>query len=150
MIEIRRLADLRYAGQAYELTVAVPPGRDIDPRDLAEGFGLEHLRTYGHRAADEPVDLVSLRLHATERARDGRDILPSTLLAAPAAAAGPRNVYFGPQIGECLTPIVSRAALSGGPCSGPLIVEEYDATCLVPPGWSARVDSTANIVLTAE
>lgn len=152
MIEVRRLADLRYSGQAYELTVAVPEGRRIDPRDLAEAFGVEHQRTYGHRALDEPVDLVSLRLQAVERVKAGREILPTALLAAARSAGEPvsRAVYFGPEHGELPTPVISRADLSGAARSGPLIIEEYDATCLVPPGWSASIDPMANIVLSAE
>jgi len=34
--------------------------------------------------------------------------------------------------------------------SGPVIVEEYDSTCIVPPGWSAALDAQNNIVLTRE
>jgi len=30
---------------------------------------------------------------------------------------------------------------------GPVIVEEYDATCVVPPGWAAGLDSGGNIVM---
>ena len=63
--KIRRAADLRYSGQAYELTVSVAPGSAAS--DLIEAFSSEHERTYGHRAVDEPVDLVSLRVSAAER-----------------------------------------------------------------------------------
>ena len=30
---------------------------------------------------------------------------------------------------------------------GPLIIEEYDATCVVPPGWRAELDAGGNIVM---
>ena len=40
-----------------------------------------------------------------------------------------------------------REALTAAPRGGPLIVEEYDATCVVPPGWTARLDAAQNIVL---
>jgi N-methylhydantoinase A/oxoprolinase/acetone carboxylase beta subunit len=35
------------------------------------------------------------------------------------------------------------------PTAGPLIVEEYDATTLVPPGWTLRRDDDANLILEA-
>jgi len=44
------------------------------------------------------------------------------------------------------TPVIRRSDLSA-PRTGPLIVEEYDATCLVLPGWRASLDAARNIVL---
>jgi len=44
------------------------------------------------------------------------------------------------------TPVLRRADLSPGR-AGPLIVEEYDATCLVPPGARAELDAGGNIVI---
>ena len=116
---------------------------------LEEAFGVEHERTYGHRAgAEEPVELVSLEVI-------GRGI-PDTPRAAAAAAASlapditianpKRRAYFGPQDSWCDAKVVNRSALKT-PHAGPCIVEEYDATCLVPPGWTARLDQYGNLVL---
>jgi N-methylhydantoinase A len=33
------------------------------------------------------------------------------------------------------------------PRKGPLIVEEYDATCVIPPGARAELDAGGNIVI---
>ena len=44
------------------------------------------------------------------------------------------------------TPVTDRAGLTGT-VAGPLIVQEYDATCLVPKGMTARVDEFGNIRL---
>jgi N-methylhydantoinase A len=147
--EIAVQADLRYAGQAYELTVPLDPsvsGAEMRSR-LAESFHAEHERSYGHASRSEPVDIVNLRILA----QDGGG-LPS--LPRPAAPEGEtdaiersRLAYFGRQAGALETPLVSRAALLGRTRSGPLIVEEYDATILVPPGWSARVHGHGNVVL---
>jgi N-methylhydantoinase A len=57
-----------------------------------------------------------------------------------------RRVYFGPQAGWLATPILSRADLAT-PREGPAIVEEYDATCVVPPGARAALDPFGNIVM---
>jgi len=64
----------------------------------------------------------------------------------PAAQAS-RPAYFGDQHGWLETPVLSRADLAAGR-SGPLIVEEYDATCVVPPGARAERDGAGNIVIT--
>ena len=63
-----------------------------------------------------------------------------------------RRVYFGPSQGWLNTPVVDRGGLNGssgsGPLiSGPLIIEEYDSTTVVPPGWRASVDHWRNIIL---
>jgi len=58
----------------------------------------------------------------------------------------PRPAYFGAEIGWLETPILRRSDLST-PRVGPLLVEEYDATCVVPPGARAELDHGGNIVI---
>jgi N-methylhydantoinase A len=57
-----------------------------------------------------------------------------------------RRVYFGPQAGWIATPILSRGDLAT-PREGPAVIEEYDATCVVPPGARAGLDAWGNIVM---
>ena len=151
---ITRQADLRYSGQAYELTV--PVGRNgaggLDVADIVEAFGAEHQRTYGHRAADEPVDLVSVRVVGEAEPIGARVLDPGAAVrghGAPADRAAERTVYFGSAHGSRDTPVIGRAELSAAPTPGPLIVEEYDATSVVPPDWRAALDAWGNIVMGA-
>jgi N-methylhydantoinase A len=58
----------------------------------------------------------------------------------------PRRAYFGPEHGFLDTPVLRRSDL-GSSRVGPLIIEEYDATCLVPPGARAELDAGGNIVI---
>jgi len=57
-----------------------------------------------------------------------------------------RDAFF-PRTGLVSTPIVARKDLTARPRSGPVIVEEYDATTVVPPGWTAQIDADYNIVV---
>ena len=144
-----RTAMLHYQGQIYELEIPVPAGR-IDRAGLdalAESFGREHARTYGHRAgAEEPVELVTAQVLG--RGLGDRPRVPERLhLTDRSAESGARRAYFGRTHGWIDTPVVARAALAGGG-EGPCIVEEYDSTCLVPPGVRATVDGSGNLVLT--
>lgn len=143
-IGLTRLADLRYGGQAYELTVPVGPDGP-DPAELALRFAQEHERTYGH-SSDDPVQLANLRVIARQIDTDGR--LPGH--GGSQNGAGPsgtvRAAFFGPA-GTLSTPILARSNLGSDPRPGPLIIEEYDATCVVPPGWSAQLDAHGNIEL---
>ena len=43
------------------------------------------------------------------------------------------------------TPVISRGALDDAWRAGPLIIEEYDATCVVPHDARARLDALGNI-----
>src|SRR5688572_25302561 len=141
--KIRRSAALHYHGQTYELTVALPDG-PIDFAYLEEAYGREHEKTYGHRAgADEPVELVSIQV-VGHGLREGPNIpqrvRPSRGEPQPPP---PRRAYFGSWIE---TPVMRRSDLSQAK-KGPLIVEEYDATCVVPPSARAELDAGGNIVI---
>ena len=141
-VRIERSADCRYQGQSFELTVPVT----ADVR-LEEAFGREHERTYGHRAGpDEPVEIVSLRVVGQGLADRPRVFYRPGTPQTPPAAAASRRVYFGPQAGWIVTPILSRADLAT-PRAGPAVIEEYDATCVVPPGARAGLDAWGNIVM---
>ena len=145
-----RTAMLHYQRQIYELEVPAPAGRiDRAALDtLAESFGREHERTYGHRAgAGEPVELVTAQVLG--RGLSERPRVPERLsLAGRETGTGARRAYYGPALDWVDTPVVPRETLArGGGGEGPCIVEEYDSTCLVPPGVRARVDARGNLVL---
>jgi N-methylhydantoinase A len=57
-----------------------------------------------------------------------------------------RRAYFGPVHGWRDTNVLNRADLAE-PRMGPCIVEEYDATCIVPPGATASLDRFGNIAI---
>jgi N-methylhydantoinase A len=145
---LRRSAALHYQGQSYELTVPVPDGT-IDARlveHLEEAFGREHEKTYGHRAGkDEPVELVSIQV-VGQGLRQGSAI-PERLRPSRAEPPPPppRRAWFG-EAGWLETPILRRSDLAGER-RGPFIIEEYDATCVVPPDATASLDAAGNVVI---
>jgi N-methylhydantoinase A len=148
-VEIERTADLKYQGQSYELAVplgpAAPDGAEAMAR-LAEAFDKEHERTYGHKAEGDPIQIVNLRLTARVRraASAPRDM---RLAPGPRVAPAAREAYFGAGHGMLRTPVIGRADLDATPRRGPLLVEEYDATTLVPPDGAAHLDAHGNIVI---
>lgn len=148
-MQIRRSAALHYKGQSFELVVDAPGG-PIDRGFLdaiADAFGAEHERVYGHRAGpEEPVELVSIQVVAASRADTGgvpERVYPSRAEPDPGP---PRRAFFGRTHGWLDTPVVRRSELAAGRV-GPLVVEEYDATCVVPPGAQATLDAGGNIVI---
>ncbi|MDJ0390582.1 hydantoinase/oxoprolinase family protein [Roseomonas sp. E05] len=146
---LRRFAKLHYRGQAYELSVPMPEGpiTEATAARLDEAFGDEHERTYGHRAEPgEPVELVSLNLFASGRLDTPGGGKPRT---APPAEAAPteRQAYFGPEHGWMATPVLRRGHLAEQDWVGPAVIEEYDCTCVVPPGMRVRLDPHGNIAI---
>ena len=125
--------------------MTIEAGDLIDFAVLAKAFGDEHERTYGHQAEAEEVESVALRAVATVV------VDKTTAAAAPERVeARTRAAFFGADHGRVEVDVIGRAGLGAEPRSGPLIVEEYDATCVVPPGWSAALDADGNIVLHRE
>jgi N-methylhydantoinase A len=135
--------ELRYRGQSFELPVEPALG-GADPEALAAAFARTHEERYGYSDADADVELVTIRVSLWGEA-------PALNLAAPSAApprAQTRAVVFA---GEELQTSVLRGALEPGTqVRGPALCAQAQATALVPPGWSGRVDETGNLLLTQE
>jgi N-methylhydantoinase A len=152
--EARRIArsvDMRYAGQNYELPVALPDapvGADTIAA-LADGFATAHRRRYGFLAEEEPVELVTFRVEATGRVRKAEfEPHPRSGADPSEALAGRREVWLPEAGGFVAAPIYARERLfHGNEIAGPAIVEQMDATTLVLPGMVGRVDPHLNLVL---
>lgn len=148
---VTRTVDMRYAGQNYELPVALPDG----PLDagtlalLAEGFIAEHRRMYGFVAEGEPVQLVTFRIEAIGIVRKAA-LTAEPLGAEDASAAcdGRRDVWLPEAGGLVAVPVYARDRLGpGNRIAGPAIVEQMDSTTLVLPSMAARVDGYDNLIL---
>jgi N-methylhydantoinase A len=141
-VEFVRQLDLRYVGQSYELTVPVGD-------DLVQRFHEEHDRTYGFSAPGEKVECVGLRL-----ASIGRIAKPPLRRLEPGDPAEPkerREVHFAEAGGFVDCPIYDRYALTAGArLVGPAVVEEFDSTTVVHPGYAAQVDEYGNLLIDKE
>lgn len=139
-----RGADMRYAGQAYELRVALDDSHR-DAAAIAEAFHLEHERIYGFRDTQTEVELGTVRL-AVVGVTDN--------ITQPEIAAGNGNpVRKGERpifrAGKWISAgVYDRSALgAGNRIAGPAIIEQDDTTTVLLPGWSARADALGNLHL---
>ena len=132
-------ADLRYAGQSFELTVDVE--RPFDPADAGERFAAAHESAYGYRA-DEPVELVNCRARATVSRR------PPALGVDPPADPGPRTTreaVFPDSAQE--TPVYDRDRFPADEgVEGPVVIEGPESTVVVPPAWGVRLRGDGALV----
>ena len=150
---IERMVDLEYVGQTTRLTIPVP-GRKIGRKGLAAlalAFEDEHLKTYGHRFENHAIRAAALRLTAvvespkpspTKGAAKGRPT------RARAADGGTRRAYWGQEHGFVETPVRRLDGLGSKPVRGPLLVDGYDATIVVPPGSTIETGKWGNAVIT--
>lgn len=149
---LKRFANMHYAGQIFELSVAVSDDiiTDSSLTAIEESFGVEHERTYGHRAGpEEPVELVNIELVAQGIPKRPRVPDALSMQKSTPSVHSSRPAYFGVKVGWLDTSVIDREALSDRR-QGPLIIEEYDATCVVPPDASAMKDGYGNIVINLE
>ena len=142
---------MRYVGQNTALTLPIPdpPYDAATLSEIEETFAQAHLGTFGYRSDEESVQFVTVKavgqgIAATPRLPD-RVTVPEGL-----AKSGLRSAYYGDDHGWIETPIVTRNDLETEGRPGPLIVEEYDSTTVVRPGWSASLDGWNNIVMTKD
>jgi N-methylhydantoinase A len=145
-----RSADLRYQHQSFELTCQFGEGDLTHARlqALTQTFHAEHRRLYSYDIPSATIELVNLRVTAIGR-------LPQRAASPPPAAGGDaagvivarRHVYFR-GVGFVDTPCYARERLAPGMAfAGPAVVDQGDATVLVAPGFTARIDSATDIVM---
>jgi 5-oxoprolinase (ATP-hydrolysing) len=150
---LRRLADGRYEGQGYEVRFEVPDGEITDAwlEDLVERFHQAHETEYGHRFATGRVEIVNIRVEGI----GVMDELPAPILERTGgdlaeALLDTQDVVFDAagKPGFFRTPFYDRELLGAGQrIEGPAVIEQYDSTVVVPPAFSATIDSHGNIVI---
>ena len=148
-----RELDLRYTGQGYELRTPLD-GLFTDAltsSSLTQArarFDERHAQLHGHAAKERPVEVVSyrLRLRVGVPKYEPRDaIAPAT--PRPAEPKGRRTIHLD-GASACEATLYERDRLDiGTSVEGPAIVEQFDATTVIPPGWCASVDRRGNLIL---
>lgn len=140
-------ADIRYADQAYDITITLTLDReatlDIVP-DLQERFHVDHHRLYGFDLRDSHLEfrrLVFSEIGVCHRP-------PVRVQPARAGLGRPdRDLYLDGVRHRAR--IIDRDALQPGDrATGPAIVEQADTTIVVPPGWQAEALSCASLLMT--
>jgi N-methylhydantoinase A len=143
-IVLSRSAELHYRGQWYELEVPVPAGQ-ITTSTLGEverAFERAYEVTYGYKQDRRKVDLVSMRVAGSIPPKQPR---LAALSKTEAGASEYRSAYFAGAIHE--TPVFQGRERLGRAEEGPLIIDEFDTTIVVPPGATVELDAEFNVVV---
>jgi N-methylhydantoinase A len=138
-----RSLDLRYRGQGYELNI--PATANATTR-----FHEEHQRRYGYHHPGKNVELVTLRLRGTIKAR--KPSIAQTPVGTSRRSSGNASpvetatlVFHGRRV---VTPVYERSSLATGQSlKGAAVITEYSATTVIPPGKKFRVDRAENLLI---
>ena len=147
-MRFERTLDLRYVGQAFELSVDVPEGRfdEASIETVRERFHERHEHRYGHAYRDEPIELVTIRLRARgvvetpaltaeDPGGTAADAVRETRTVTYDGEPHDTRIYDGPRL-----PV-------GATFDGPAVVEGAESTTVVPPGQRVRVDEYGNLLV---
>lgn len=141
--------DICYRGQSSELTVPLE-GSNVTVETIRQAIALfedEYERTYGHRGEMRQFDIVNVRLVATVPRLGQNGVRWADEPKTDKQETLTRQAYFGRERGLMPARVVARSTLAAGALQGPLIVQEYDATVVTPPGCTASLDEFGNIVI---
>lgn len=142
-IQIDVTIDMRYRGQAFELAVPFDPNADDGPT-LKQRFDRLYLKRYGFERAAHLTEIVTLRVAATGLVPEPRLTLGTTTPQTEGRSSTRRLYWDGAWINECR--ILRREQLHQGMMAeGPVVVEEFGSTTLVPSSWWMRVDEFGNL-----
>jgi len=147
-----RELDLRYAGQGYELRTSLDGlfAGALTAASLTAArarFDERHAQIHGHAAKERPVEVVSYRVRLTVEVpkyqpRDER----SAASPRRPEPKGRRTLHVDGKKFEAA--LYERDRLDvGAVISGPAIIEQFDATTVIPVGWSGEVDRRRNLAL---
>jgi N-methylhydantoinase A/oxoprolinase/acetone carboxylase beta subunit len=135
---VHRALDIRYVGQSYELTVPFE-------RDFRRRFDREHERKYGYADPARPTEIVNLRVAAT-----GVTAKPPLPFTRPRRRFEPRPESVRPArfAGRMVKTAFHRwgALTPGARSRGPAVITSGEATVVIPPGWTFKIDGFGNVI----
>jgi len=149
-VQVERYADLRYYEQTAELTTSVLSGEPSEQllSELRERFEEMHQKTYDYTLPKRDVEVINLRIVA--KIPSPRPGLPERIGAVSKSSGittSQRKVYLGKKHGLVDVPVLNLGQLEQGAEQGPLIIESYDSTIVVPPDCKVSAGPLGAVVL---
>lgn len=142
---IQRTLDMRYRGQGFELNIeTMKPFTSDSVKEAIDGFHRKHTEIYGYAEENEPIEVVNVKLRVI-----GLLDSPQLKKREPIGESKPREtrkVYYETDSGWRETGVYERSGL-GSEIMGPAVIEQYDSTTVIYPGWSCKPDVFGNLIL---
>jgi N-methylhydantoinase A len=136
-------ADMRYNGQAFEIEISIPADERGRVADAVRRFHHQYHEIFGVSDAAAPVDFINLRATAV-----GVTPKVSRLDATRPAGAAQREtrpVFWRGRVEQAA--VVPRSLIQiDDRIAGPAVIEQYDTTVFVPPGYVVRGAAHGNLI----
>jgi N-methylhydantoinase A len=145
---LERSIDLRYVGQSHQLPIAIRSlTNSAIVEELLNEFHRAHEEAYGYSRSDASVEAVDFRLSLRVPA-EKPTLAPPQATSTAAPLVGERDIWFDGWRGPVSSQVYRRDLLQDGAnVIGPAVVEQYDTTTIIAPGWSARGDTLGNLII---
>jgi N-methylhydantoinase A len=132
---LKRTADLRYAGQSYELTVPW--------RNAHQEFHREHRRLYGYADEKREVEIVTIRVRA--RGKIQKPSIAPLVRRRRGVTGETRRCWINGRWRNIQ--VIPREQVPSRLTPGPALILDYGTTTVVPLRWNYRADRTGNLIL---
>lgn len=149
------LAECRYVGQGYELSIEVsaPPADGDWLAAVSEAFHQAHEKSYLRRFNDKTVMIVNAGLVGIGAVAPLEfPEIPKGNAAIDTGAVVETHETSFVQHNKAVayeTRFIERSKLKAGNCiAGPVVIEQADTTTVLPPNSSASVDTWGNLIVT--
>lgn len=149
-IEFSRMAEMRFAGQGYEVQVPIPLGQlDEEKSDeIKRNFFVAYKQLFERAPEGVPIEALTWRLIATGKRPQLKLEFQGDVVNAGLPKKGTRPVYFQRLKRYVDTPVYDRYRLtSGAELVGPAVVEERESTVVIGPDSRVHVDNSLNLVI---
>jgi N-methylhydantoinase A len=143
--QFRPLLDMRYAGQAYELTIPLSLEAPLTTDGLAEAFHAAHQRAYGHALRGRAIEAVNVRLQAvgiTDKPAFEPEAIPTGNSINMPRPEGQKDA-----VGVRISLFDRDSLRPGDAFDGRALAFQLDSTAYIPAGWRARVDVYRNLII---
>jgi len=151
-INVLRQADLRLRGQIHELTVTLPakPIEKTNLRQLVEAFRAEYQSRYTHLYKGAEIEALNWHVTCIGQAPEMSPRLGEER-ETDKALKGYREAYVSERGCMQSVPVYDRySLLPGMTFPGPAIIEEAEATSIVPAGCELMIDNHFNLRIKLE
>jgi N-methylhydantoinase A len=132
--------DLRYRGQAFELSVEGEPRPALG--SLRERFDRAHEERYGYSDPDAELELVNVRVASVA---SGIEPELGRTAGTSRAARERRSATFGGHQIEAT--VITGELVPGEQVEGPAVLELPESTAVLPPGWRGHVRDEGTLVM---
>ena len=150
-IAFERTADMRFAGQGYEIESPVPGGRLDETRhdEVRQKFMDAYCQLFDRALSNIPIEALTWRVRATGRRPEVKIEVARHIGEASTALKGTRPVYYHDSRGFLNANVYDRYQLRAGEkLPGPAVFEERESTVVVGPGATVEVDASLNLLVT--